>query len=461
MIRLFKHYIPHAVILLGLIDLALLVFAGDFAWRLRASQIGMDPGAIAARGWQLAGFAGIILTAMIAVGVYGADALRSMRFATARLLVAISLGVIALAFVDFLFGGQNFWRSTLAYSMVGAIALLVLNRLVAGGVLGASAFRRRVLVLGAGQRAARLRALADRPESGFCIVGYIAMTDMTPDIEESIARSAISNLTRYVENLSVSEVVLALEERRNALPLGDLLRIKTTGVHVNDFSSFIERETGRVDLDTVNPSWLIFSDGFSSGRAISSAAKRLFDIAASSLLLVLSAPVIVLFALLVKLDSKGPAFFRQTRVGLYGQTFDVIKLRSMRTDAEAAGAQWAQKDDPRVTRLGKFIRKVRIDELPQTWSVLKGEMSFVGPRPERPEFVAELEQQLPYYAERHMVKPGITGWAQINYPYGASIEDSRHKLEFDLYYAKNYTPFLDLLILLQTLRVVLWHEGAR
>jgi sugar transferase (PEP-CTERM system associated) len=245
------------------------------------------------------------------------------------------------------------------------------------------------------------------------------------------------------------------------LPLSDLLRIKTTGVHVNDFSSFIERETGRVDLDTVNPSWLIFSDGFSSGRAISSAVKRLFDIAASSLLLIVSAPVIVVFAIAVKLDSKGPAFYRQQRVGLFGQNFDVIKLRSMRTDAEVGGAQFAQENDPRVTRLGQFIRKVRIDELPQTWSVLKGEMSFVGPRPERPQFVSELEEQLPYYAERHMVKPGITGWAQINYPYGANLEDSRHKLEYDLYYAKNYTPFLDLLILLQTLRVVLWSEGAR
>ena len=286
-------------------------------------------------------------------------------------------------------------------------------------------------------------------------------TPCNPFCSNAFARSAIHNLTRFVENLGVSEVVLALEERRNALPLKDLLRIKTAGVHVNDFSSFLERETGRIDLDTVNPSWLIFSDGFSSGRAVSSVAKRIFDITASALLLVATFPVIALFALLVKIDSRGPAFFRQTRVGLYGQNFEVIKLRSMRTDAETAGAQWATKDDPRVTRIGKFIRKVRIDELPQAWSVLKGEMSFVGPRPERPEFVANLEEQLPYYAERHMVKPGITGWAQVNYPYGASIEDSRHKLEFDLYYAKNYTPFLDLLIILQTLRVVLWHEGAR
>ena len=461
MIRLFKHYIPHAVILLGLIDIGLLLVAGEAAWRLRTSQIGVDLGPLADRAWSLIGFAAVILTAMIAVGVYGADALRSMRFATARLLVAVSLGIIALTFVDFLFGGHNFWRSTLAYAMLGAIVALVMNRLVVGGILGASAFRRRVLVLGAGLRADRLRKLSERPESGFVIVGYVAMTESQPEVAEAINRNAIHNLTRYVENLGVSEVVLALEERRNALPLPDLLRIKTTGVHVNDFSSFIERETGRVDLDTVNPSWLIFSDGFSSGRAISSVAKRLFDITVSLLLLSLTAPVIALFAVLVKLDSNGPALFRQNRVGLYGQDFAVIKLRSMRTDAEANGAQWAVLDDPRVTRLGRFIRKVRIDELPQIWSVLKGEMSFVGPRPERPEFVADLEQQLPFYAERHMVKPGITGWAQINYPYGASIEDSRHKLEYDLYYAKNYTPFLDLLILLQTLRVVLWHEGAR
>jgi exopolysaccharide biosynthesis polyprenyl glycosylphosphotransferase len=217
-----------------------------------------------------------------------------------------------------------------------------------------------------------------------------------------------------------------------------------------------------VDLDSVSPSWLIFSDGFSSGRRISSVAKRLFDLAASALLLLLSAPIIAIAAVLVKLESKGPAFFRQTRVGLYGQTFDILKLRSMRNDAEVAGkAVWAEKDDPRITRVGRFIRKVRIDELPQVWTVLRGQMSFVGPRPERPQFVDDLEGHLPYYAERHMVKPGITGWAQINYPYGASLEDSRHKLEYDLYYAKNYTPFLDILILLQTVRVLLWPEGAR
>ena len=461
MIRLFKHYIPHAVMLLGMFDLALLLIAGETAWQLRASQIGTDIGPLSDRLAMLTLFAGVVWLAMIAVGTYGADSLRSMRYAGARLLVAVSLGIIALSVIDFMLPGHTFWRSTLLYAMFLSIGLLTANRVLVGSVIGAAAFRRRVLVLGDGLRARRIRDLAERPESGFVVVSFIGMNEGSPVIEEAIPRAAIHDLGRFVENIGASEVVLALEERRNSLPLKDLLRIKTHGVHVNDFSSFLERETGRVDLDTLNPSWLIFSDGFSSGRIVSSAAKRVFDVAASGLLLALTLPVIALFALLVKLDSKGPAFFRQTRVGLYGQSFQLIKLRSMRTDAEKDGAQWASANDTRVTRVGRFIRKVRVDELPQVWTVLTGKMSFVGPRPEVPQFVGDLEDKLPYYAERHRVKPGITGWAQINYPYGASVEDARAKLEYDLYYAKNYTPFLDLLILLQTLRVILWPEGAR
>ncbi len=462
MIRLFKHYIPYPVVLLGIIDFILLLTAAELGWVIRADQIGMDILPMTTRVAPLLSFAVLVQLSMIAVGVYGGDSLRSLRFATALLLVAVSLGIIALSVVYFLLPGKTLWRSNLPPAMALSMAFLFANRLMLGNFLGAAAFRRRVLVLGAGDRAQRLRELGENPSAGFVIVGYVRMSDKPKVVEEAINREAIHNLTRHVENLSVSEVVLALEERRGSLPLKDLLRVKTTGVHVNDFSTFLERETGRVDLDTVNPSWLIFSDGFSSGRAISSVAKRIFDIAASGLLLALTAPVIVLFAILVKLDSKGPAFFRQTRVGLFGQNFDLLKLRSMRTDAEAGGkAIWASKNDPRITRIGRFIRLTRVDELPQAWSVLKGDMSFVGPRPERPEFVEDLETKLNFYAERHMVKPGITGWAQINYPYGASIEDSRHKLEYDLYYAKNYTPFLDLLILLQTLRVVLWSEGAR
>ncbi|MES2057278.1 MAG: TIGR03013 family XrtA/PEP-CTERM system glycosyltransferase [Pseudomonadota bacterium] len=462
MIRLFKHYIPHAVLLLGLFDVVLLLAAAEFGWIYRANQIEMLVEPIHTRIPQLLTFAGSLELAMIAVGVYGASSLQSLRYAAARLVVAISLGVIFLSVIFFIMPAITFWRSNLLYSMGAAVVLLVGLRILLGKMIGGQAFKRRVVVLGAGARAARLKALAATPGAGFVVVGYVSMSEAARVIPEAIARDAIYNLADHVVLLNASEVVLALEERRNALPLKDLLRIKTTGVHVNEISTFLERETGRVDLQSVNPSWLIFSDGFSSGRMLSSVFKRLFDIAASALLLALTAPIILLTAIAIKLESKGPAFYRQRRVGLYSVGFDCIKLRSMRQDAEIGGqAVWAEKDDPRITRIGRFIRKVRIDELPQTWSVLKGEMSFVGPRPERPQFVDDLEQQLPYYAERHMVKPGITGWAQINYPYGASIEDSRQKLEYDLYYAKNYSPFLDILILLQTIRVILWPEGAR
>jgi sugar transferase (PEP-CTERM system associated) len=462
MIRLFKHYVPNAVLLLGLLDLVLLVAAGELGWVARAHQVGMTHLPMVTRWPQLASYAVVIHVAMVAIGVYGADALQSLRYATARLIVAVAIGVIALSVLYFLIPQIGFWRSNLLYAMGISILSLVLLRILLGKALGSQAFKRRIVVLGAGPRAARLKALAKTPGAGFAVVGYVSMNEASRVIPEAIARDAIYNLADHVVLLNASEVVLALEERRNALPLKDLLRIKTTGVHVNDTSTFLERETGRVDLDSVNPSWLIFSDGFSSGRMLSGVFKRLFDIVASSILLLLTLPVILLTAIAIKLESRGPAFYRQRRVGLYGQGFDVIKLRSMRQDAEVGGqAVWAEKDDPRITRIGRFIRKVRIDELPQCWSVLKGEMSFVGPRPERPQFVEDLEQKLPYYAERHMVKPGITGWAQINYPYGASIEDSRQKLEYDLFYAKNYSPFLDLLILLQTFRVILFPEGAR
>jgi len=462
LIRLFKHYVPHAVLLLAVMDFMLLALAAELAWVIRAGQVGMEIEPVATRVPQLISFAAAVGTTMIAVGVYASDSLQSLRIASTRLLVAISLGVLILSAIFFLAPSLSLWRSNMFYAMGLSIVMLLVLRVLLGKTLGGHAFKRRVVALGAGPRAERIKALSRLPGSGFVVVGYIAMNDGPQLIPEAINRDAIYNLADHVVLLNASEVVLALEERRNALPLADLLRIKTTGVHVNEISTFLERETGRVDLDSVNPSWLIFSDGFSSGRRLSSIAKRLFDIAASALLLALTCPLILIAAILVKLESKGPAFFRQTRVGLFGQNFSIVKLRSMRQDAEEPGkAVWAEENDPRITRVGRFLRKTRIDELPQTWSVLKGEMSFVGPRPERPEFVEGLQEKLSYYAERHMVKPGITGWAQINYPYGASLEDARHKLEYDLYYAKNYTPLLDLLILLQTVRVVLWPEGAR
>ncbi len=396
MIRLFKHYVPYAVLFLALVDLCLLLVAAETAWVIRANQIGMQVDYIGNRIWPLITFAASVQIAAMAVGVYSQESLQSLRFAIARLIVAVSLGVIFMAVMAFALPGMTLWRSNSLYAMILSFAYLALSRLILGSLIGGESFKRRLLVLGAGKRAQRIKDLEARRGSGFVVVGFIAMDEAKRVIPEAINRSAIYNLADFVVKLGASEVVLALEERRNALPLQDLLRIKTTGVHVNDISSFLERETGRVDLDSVNPSWLIFSDGFSSGRRLSGIAKRLFDIAASAVLLAMTLPVILLFALLIKLESRGPAFYRQERVGRYGVGFNLLKLRSMRVDAEAEGkAIWAAKNDPRVTRVGKFIRKVRIDELPQTWCVLKGDMSFVGPRPERPEFVSDLESSCP------------------------------------------------------------------
>ena len=462
MFRLFKHYVPHAVVWLALIEFFALLGSAEGAWHLYAHQAGFDAGPFAGRSLPLLTFAVANSLAMMATGMYGNEGLRSMRFATARLLAAISLGVIFLSVLGFLLPTATLWRANSLYAMVFAIAVLFVIRLALTQSGGTEAFRRRILVLGAGPRAARLAALADAPGSGLEMVGFVAMSATEQTVPSAVPRGQLDNLSEHVVALRAGEVVLALEERRNALPLNDLLRVKTTGVHVNDIASFIERETGRVDLATTNPSGLIFSDGFSAGQRISKVGKRLFDIIASLLVLVVGLPLIIIAGIAVMLDSRGPVFYRQPRVGLFGEPYDIFKIRSMRTDAEASGkAVWASENDPRITRVGRVIRKLRIDELPQTWCVLKGDMSFVGPRPERPSFVEELEKKLPYYAERHMVKPGLTGWAQINYPYGASVEDARVKLEYDLYYAKNYSPFLDLLILLQTVRVVLWPEGAR
>jgi sugar transferase (PEP-CTERM system associated) len=462
MFRLFKHYVPYPVLLLAVFDFVVLLASAEAAWVIRAHQIGMGVDSLFNRLPPLVSFAVALQLAMIAVGVYGVDAFQSLRFASARLLVAICLGVIFLSITYFLIPGKTLWRSNSLYAMMIAYASLVLVRALLGRMLGSEAFKRRVLVLGAGQRANRLNRLGEVKGAAFTVVGNIDMGDVASVIPTAISRDLIDNLVDHVARLGANEVVLALEERRKAIPMKDLLRVRTAGVHVNEISTFLERETGRVDLRSTNPSWLIFSDGFSSGRRISSFAKRLFDIVASGALLVICLPLIVITAILIKLESRGPALYRQIRVGLYGEEFAIVKLRSMRADAEVAGqAVWAEKDDPRVTRVGRIIRKIRVDELPQLWTVLCGGMSFVGPRPERPSFVAELAQQMPYYAERHMVKPGITGWAQINYPYGANLDDARHKLEYDLYYAKNYTPFLDVVILLQTFRVVLFPDGAR
>jgi sugar transferase (PEP-CTERM system associated) len=258
-------------------------------------------------------------------------------------------------------------------------------------------------------------------------------------------------------------VVVAVDDRRNGLPIQELLDCKLRGTAVTDALSFFERETGRVNVDHLYPSWMIFSDGFIRNR-IQALTQRGFDLIASTALLLITWPVMLVTAALIWIEDRGrhPILYRQTRVGYEGRAFEVLKFRSMRPDAEKDGrAVWAKEDDDRVTRVGAFIRKYRIDELPQIFNVLRGDMSFVGPRPERPTFVAELSQKIPYYRERHSVKPGITGWAQLCYRYGSTDEDALQKLQYDLYYVKNRSFLFDLMILLQTAEVVLWRQGAR
>lgn len=462
MFRLFKHYVPHAVVWLALIEFFALLGSAEGAWHLYAHQAGFDAGPLAGRWLPLLTFGLANSLAMMATGMYGNEGLRSMRFATARLLAAISLGVIFLSVLGFLLPTATLWRANSLYAMVFAIAVLFVIRLALTQSGGTEAFRRRILVLGAGPRAARLAALADAPGSGLEMVGFVAMSAAEKTVPHAVPREKLENLSDHVVTLRAGEVVLALEERRNALPLNDLLRVKTTGVHVNDIASFIERETGRVDLATTNPSGLIFSDGFSAGQRISKVSKRLFDILASLLVLVVGLPLIIIAGLAVILDSRGPVFYRQPRVGLFGEPYDIFKIRSMRTDAEASGkAVWASENDPRVTRVGRIIRKLRIDELPQLYCVLKGDMSLVGPRPERPFFVDQLTREIPFYAVRHSVKPGLTGWAQVCYHYGASTDDAAAKLQYDLYYVKNHSLFLDLVVLFETVGVVLTGKGAQ
>lgn len=462
MIRLFRQQVPTPLLALGLVEAGLLFLSAELAWRLRAAQIGMAPAPMATRLRELVAFTLITWLAMLAVGVYHASSYRSSRVAITRMAVAVAAAVIVLALVYFLLPDVALWRSISLYAVVFAFVLVLIARWLFLRLVGWRSFRRRILVLGAGSRAARMETLARLPEASFLVTRFVRMTEGEPQVTHWEPRAALPSAAEMVERDRVSEVVVAIEERRGALPLDDLLQVRMTGVRVTDISSFFEQETGRVDLESVRPSWFIFSDGYDGGTQLSVVGKRVFDIMFSAALLIVTSPILIVTAILVKTTSSGTIFYRQQRVGRFGKPFDVIKFRSMRADAEKEGKPiWAQKSDPRVTSVGRFIRLTRIDEIPQMFCVLKGEMSFVGPRPERPFFVAELARDIPFYNERHVAKPGVTGWAQINYPYGASVADARAKLEYDLYYIKNYSLFLDLLILIQTVRVVLWQDGSR
>ena len=466
MIRLFKHYLPLPILLLVLTEAAVLFTSMYIGTTLRF--VGGEHGDFESVGPifpRALIFTLVMLSIMTAFGLHQRDARQEGEWGnTVWFLASFAVGLIVMLLVFYLIPDLHLGRG--AFGLVFFIAFIgtALTRLIFVRVFRLDALRRRVLLLGAGSRTSKIEAL-ERDEEGqrkFNLVGCLPLSNADCCLSKTRVLNDHGSILSIAKKYRIDEIVVGVRERRNGgLPADQLLECKLAGIEVVDWPSFFERETGQIQVESLNPSWMIFSDGFRRG-SVTDMSKRMFDVAASMLLMLISLPVILLTALLIWLESGSPIFYRQERVGEHGRVFEVLKFRSMRQDAERDGMpQWAKKQDDRVTRVGTIIRKLRIDELPQVFNVLKGDMSFVGPRPERPFFVKDLSQKVPYYPSRHTVKPGITGWAQIRYPYGATVEDAVQKLQYDLYYVKNHTLFLDLIILFQTAQVVLFGKGAR
>jgi sugar transferase (PEP-CTERM system associated) len=410
-------------------------------------------------------FSAVMVTSMLAFGLYSGRQ-RARAFGILVRVVAAALVCLAATVVFFyLIPNLYIGRGVLAFAVVGAVAGVVVSRVVMTRVVGDETFKRRVLVYGSGRSASTIANLRRRTDRrGFTVVGFVqAPNEPRVVADDRMLKVGDGGLRELCERYGIEEVVVAMEDRRRGFPARDLLECRLAGIEIIELLTLLERETGRVRIDALNPSWMIFGDGFRRDmfRLLSS---RVLDLTASVVIVILAAPLMLLTALAIKLEDgwRAPIFYRQERVGLGGRTFELLKFRSMRTDAEKAGqAIWAAKNDARVTRVGNIIRKLRIDELPQILNVLRNDMSFVGPRPERPTFVAELAEKIPYYVQRHCVKPGVTGWAQLCYPYGSCEQDALEKLQYDLYYIKNNCFLFDLSILVQTVEVVFMGKGAR
>ncbi len=409
--------------------------------------------------------ASAVLLCLIAMGLYQFHQRFYFREAVLRVLVGLVAGYLIVAVIFYAFPAVTIDRELANVSFAYSLMLLLALRYVFVSTVDRNIFRRRTLIYGAGERAASLLALrrsADR--RGFKVVGRVAAPGDTVIGDRSqVHVTNGKSITEYALERNAEEIVIAMDERRGNLPVRELLDARLKGIDVIDLLEFLERETGKIRIDLVNPGWLIFSPGFRTSK-IRKFSERAVDLFVSACLFAVAWPVMLLIALSIKCEDglSAPILYRQWRVGQGNRRFHVFKFRSMTVNAEADGkAVWAQKNDQRITRVGHFLRRSRLDELPQVFNVLRGEMSLVGPRPERPEFVEDLQKKIPYYSERHAVKPGITGWAQLRYSYGASEEDAVEKLQYDLYYIKNQSLMLDILIILQTVEIVLWGKGAR
>lgn len=409
--------------------------------------------------------AAVGLVCLIAMGLYQFHQRLWFRETVLRVFVGLAVGFLATGVIYYLLHGFAIDRLLALTAFSYSLVLLLALRYLFISTVDKNVFRRRTMVYGAGERAGSLTDLRRRADRrGFRIVGRMAAPGDTIIGDRSkVLLTDDKTIAEYALEHKADEIVIAMDERRGNLPVKDLLEARLNGIDVIDVVEFHERETGKIRIDLVNPGWLIFSPGFRVSRS-RQFTQRAVDILVSSMLLAISWPVMILVAVAISLEDgfRAPIFYRQTRVGKAGKSFEVFKFRSMTVDAEADGkARWAEKNDCRITRVGGFLRKSRLDELPQVFNVLRGEMSLVGPRPERPEFVEKLKQSIDYYAERHAVKPGVTGWAQLRYSYGSSEYDAFEKLQYDLYYIKNQSFLLDLVVILQTVEVVLWGKGAR
>jgi len=460
MIRIFNHYLHKQTLLQVFFDLGLIVFAVIAVVLSQGESAQTVLPFAASHGLSLAGCMFVINSA---TGFYQHVHNRSVTESCARALFGLLFG-LPLAYVIFsLVPSNTSHRDLLTLVAMVAVAAVMVHRVYAAHSGTQARLRSRILIFGTGVAARTVGNTLRASDPHAQIVGFYAgPNEDQPEVPRDEIINDGANLTEAALKHNVDEIVVALSERRGgSMPLRQLLDCKLSGVRVVDIATHFEKTLAQINIKHVNAGWLVFGDGFSQGM-LRAAIKRVCDIIFAALILAITWPIMLITAFAIRIESRGPVLYRQERVGLNGVPFNVIKFRSMRTDAEKDGKpRWATKNDDRVTRVGRFIRKVRIDELPQLFNVLVGEMSMVGPRPERQFFVDELISKIPYYAVRHSVKPGVTGWAQVRYEYGSTIEDSVEKLQYDLYYVKNHSLFLDLLIMLETVAVVLTGKGAR
>lgn len=446
---------------------------GHFEWQTNLTSLENFP-------LKAAIYALVMITSMFAMGQYQSPGLKGRHYFPVilqRTTLSLLLGSLALLIVYYVFPGLLIGRGILAYSAVCSLVGLSALRTLLYHTVGGEALRRKILILGVGELASNLlesddggshngkqpgRSLSPHFAS-YSIHGFVQLANEEIKVPDKYLVNTGDDLSEYCQEYKIDEIVVAISDRRKKLPIKDLLDCKLDNINCIDFVAFWEREKGMLRLDMLNPSWMIFNEGSNTSN-FGNIVQRLFDITLSFIILAFMFPILVLTAILIFVESgfSGPIFYKQVRVGFNGKTFNLLKFRSMIINAEKDGeAKWAAQSDNRITWVGRFIRKVRIDELPQVLNIFRGDMSIVGPRPERPEFVEKLSENIPFFSVRHSVKPGLAGWAQLKYPYGASEQDAYNKLQYDLYYVKNHSVVMDALILLQTVEVILLGKGVR